>query len=91
VVPFLFKRDVIPGHLNDFEVTVTKAGVFQGRCAEYCGIHHDRMLFTVRAINKADFPAWLARTQQEAQKGSNAEISTYTGRTYPAPSHGSNL
>ena len=26
---------------------------FVGRCAEYCGLHHDRMLFTVRALPKA--------------------------------------
>jgi cytochrome c oxidase subunit 2 len=91
VVPFLFKRDVIPGHRNDFEVTVTKAGTFDGRCAEYCGIHHDRMLFSVKAIPKADFPAWLAEAEKEAADKSNAEVAPYTGPSYPAPSKGSNL
>jgi cytochrome c oxidase subunit 2 len=86
VVPFLFKRDVIPGHPNDFEVTVTKAGLFQGRCAEFCGIHHDRMLFTVRAMPQDQYDAWLAHAQQVAQDGSNAEINEYTG-----PSLGASL
>jgi cytochrome c oxidase subunit 2 len=81
VVPFLFKRDVIPGHPNQFEVTITKQGTFQGRCAEFCGIHHDRMLFTVKAISKTAYKAWLANAQQTASAGTNAEYTVYTGTT----------
>lgn len=91
VVPFLFKRDVIPGHPNEFEVTVTQPGTFQGRCAEFCGIHHDRMLFSVKALPVAQFNAWLSGAQAAAQDGSNDEIEPYTGGHYPPPSHGSNL
>jgi cytochrome c oxidase subunit II len=90
VVPFLFKRDVIPGHPNEFEVTITKAGTFQGRCAEYCGIHHDRMLFTVKALSPANYAAWLASAQSQAQAGSNAQYTVYTGKPYPA-AEGSSL
>jgi cytochrome c oxidase subunit 2 len=81
VVPFLFKRDVIPGHPNQFEVTITKTGTFQGRCAEFCGIHHDRMLFTVKAVSKADFQTWLAQAQQTAVAGTNPEYTVYSGRS----------
>jgi cytochrome c oxidase subunit II len=91
VVPFLFKRDVIPGHPNEFEVTVTKPGTFAGRCAEYCGLHHDRMLFSVKALSQADFNTWLANAQTAAQNGSNAELTPYTGGSYQAPSDGRNL
>lgn len=91
VVPFLFKRDVIPGHPNEFEVTITKTGTFQGRCAEYCGIHHDRMLFNVKAVSQADYQAWLANARAEAIAGTNDEYTVYTGPHYPAPSKGSNL
>jgi cytochrome c oxidase subunit 2 len=79
VVPFLFKRDVIPGHPSDFEVTVTQPGLFAGRCTEFCGVHHDRMLFTVRALSKTDFDAWLQKAQQTAQAGTDAELSVYNG------------
>jgi cytochrome c oxidase subunit II len=78
VIPFLFKRDVIPGHPNQFEVTITQTGTFQGRCAEFCGIHHDRMLFTVRAMTKPAYEAWLLKAQQTAEVGSNPMISVYT-------------
>jgi cytochrome c oxidase subunit 2 len=79
VVPFLFKRDVIPGHPNEFEVTVTKSGVFAGRCAEFCGVDHDRMLFSVRAMPKPQFDAWLANAQRVAQAGTSAEFTVYKG------------
>jgi cytochrome c oxidase subunit 2 len=92
VVPFLFKRDVIPGHPNEFELTITKAGTFAGRCTEFCGVHHDRMLFTVKAMKPSDYEAWLANAQRAAADGSNAEISTYTGGDhYKAPADGRNL
>jgi cytochrome c oxidase subunit 2 len=81
VIPFLFKRDVIPGHPNEFEVTIDKAGVFQGRCAEFCGIDHDRMSFTVRAIPKDQFAPWLASAKKTAIAGTNPEYTVTPGST----------
>jgi len=63
VPQFLFKRDVVPGHLNQFEFTVdaSNAGqVFRGQCAELCGTGHSIMLFDVNALSGAAFDAWLA-------------------------------
>jgi len=63
VPQFLFKRDVVPGHLNQFEFTVdaSNAGqVFRGQCAELCGSGHSIMLFDVNALSGEAFDAWLA-------------------------------
>jgi cytochrome c oxidase subunit 2 len=90
VIPFLFKRDVIPGHPNEFEVTVTKAGTFQGRCAEYCGVDHDRMLFTVKALAPPAYQAWLANAKAQAAAGTNDEYTIYSGPT-TGPKAGGNL
>jgi cytochrome c oxidase subunit 2 len=60
VPSFLFKRDVIPGRDNQFELTITKTGEYIGRCAELCGVDHDRMTFEVRVLSKADFATWAA-------------------------------
>jgi cytochrome c oxidase subunit II len=79
VIPFLFKRDVIPGRVNQFELTVTKAGVFKGKCAEYCGVDHDRMLFTVKAMPMAKYQQWLAQAQAAAANGTNPEYTQYHG------------
>jgi len=74
VIPFLFKRDVVPGRVNEFALTVTKTGVFQGKCTEYCGVDHDRMLFTVRAVDQATYQSWLAQAKQIAASGENVAL-----------------
>ena len=69
VVPFEFKRDVIPGYANHFAVTATKTGSFIGRCTELCGVYHSRMLFRIRIVSPARFRQWIAG-QQAAQSSS---------------------
>lgn len=60
VPEFFVKRDVVPGRTNRLEVVVEETGTFTGRCAEFCGLLHDRMDFTVTALESTDFEAWLA-------------------------------
>jgi cytochrome c oxidase subunit II len=68
IVPFEFKRDVIPGHPNHFEVTPIKTGTFVGRCTELCGVYHSRMLFTVKIVTPDQFHQWIHAQQQAQQK-----------------------
>jgi len=60
VPAFLEKRDLIPGIDNTIDVTPTVVGAYDGHCAEYCGLYHDRMTFTVRVVRPAEFDRWLA-------------------------------
>ncbi|MBA2254805.1 MAG: cytochrome c oxidase subunit II [Chloroflexi bacterium] len=65
---FLYKKDVVPGRVNEFPVTLTQPGeVYGGQCAEYCGLSHNSMYFTVRAATRADFDAWVAAEQEKAR------------------------
>jgi cytochrome c oxidase subunit 2 len=90
-IPFLFKRDVIPGRVNVFQVTVDKPGLFQGKCTEYCGVDHDRMLFSVLALPKDQYDARVAQLKELAQAGSDDRFSVYTGPTTPEePKPGNN-
>lgn len=57
---FLFKRDAIPGRPNRFDLRVEEPGVYRGQCAEYCGLDHWRMRFSIRAVSPSEFRAWLA-------------------------------
>ena len=69
VPQFLFKRDVVPGRVNqfDFKVNASDAGqTFRGQCAELCGTGHRIMLFEVHAMAPADFDAWLKAKIAEA-------------------------
>src|SRR5580698_4674770 len=65
VVPFEFKRDVLPDHPNHFEVTATKTGTFTGRCTELCGLYHSRMLFTLKIVTQQQFKQWIAQQQSQ--------------------------
>jgi cytochrome c oxidase subunit II len=69
VVPFEFKRDVIPGYANHFAVTANKTGSFIGRCTELCGVYHSRMLFKIKIVPRAKFNQWI-HGQQAAQSSS---------------------
>ena len=57
---FLSKRDLIPGVRNQIDVTPNTRGSFVGRCAEFCGLDHWRMNFSVRVVSRADYDRWLA-------------------------------
>ena len=64
VPQFLYKKDVIPGRTNEFDVVVQQPGTYAGQCAEFCGIGHADMHFTVQAMSRADFDAWVAEQQK---------------------------
>jgi len=60
VPEFFEKRDVFPGTIDKIDIHLTEEGEYVGRCAEFCGTYHDRMLFNVRAVSAADFEAWVS-------------------------------
>jgi cytochrome c oxidase subunit 2 len=62
---FLFKRDVIPGVTNKVDVTPRDKGTYRGRCAEFCGLDHAKMTFTVKVVSMADYRAWITERQAE--------------------------
>jgi cytochrome c oxidase subunit 2 len=66
VPQFLFKRDAIPGRETTFQFTVDEPGTYRGQCAEFCGVGHPQMPFTVRAVPRADYESWLATAPRPA-------------------------
>jgi cytochrome c oxidase subunit 2 len=69
VPEFLFKRDVIPGHTNYFQVDATKTGWFTGRCTELCGIYHSLMLFKVHIVTPQQFRQFMITKQAQQRAG----------------------
>ena len=67
VPAFLYKHDANPGATATFDLTVEQPGSYGGQCAEFCGVYHSRMPFSVRAVAPEEFRAWLS--QQRAQTG----------------------
>jgi cytochrome c oxidase subunit 2 len=60
VPAFLYKKDVMPGPKdNQFEITPTRTGTYEGRCAELCGVDHSRMLFQLKVVTPAEFQTFI--------------------------------
>jgi plastocyanin len=68
VADFLYKRDVIPGRFNNFDFTPEKEGVYRGQCAEFCGLLHNKMTFTVKVTSRPEYEKWV-----EEQKAAEAK------------------
>ncbi|WP_268883544.1 aa3-type cytochrome oxidase subunit II [Aestuariimicrobium ganziense] len=66
---FYFKLDVIPGHPNSFDVTPSKIGDYDGKCAELCGTYHANMLFKVKVVSVDDYNAHLKKLASEGKTG----------------------
>jgi cytochrome c oxidase subunit II len=87
VPAFLFKMDVIPGRLNQFELTPTKQGTFAGKCAELCGVDHARMLFWVKVVSPEEYAKHIRELKAKGQSGQletdqiNTDATDGQGRT----------
>lgn len=67
---FLSKRDLIPGVRNEIDVDVDEPGTWVGRCAEFCGLDHYRMNFSVRAVPVREFDRWVeTQAAEQADPG----------------------
>jgi cytochrome c oxidase subunit II len=79
VPAFLFKRDVIPGRANTFEVTINKEGEYIGRCAELCGEKHAAMNFSVLAVSQDEYESYIDDLRDNPEN----EIGTGAGTGQP--------
>ena len=69
VPQFLFKRDVVPGITNHFDLDIPAGDAgqtYRGQCAELCGVGHRIMVFDVHVLAPNDFQAWMAKQQEAA-------------------------
>lgn len=67
------KRDLLPGYSSAFWFEVDKAGVYRGQCAEFCGLQHAHMGFSVIAEPVDKFDAWKSQQLKPASDPPNAE------------------
>lgn len=68
---FLFKRDAIPGRVGTFDIDPTVDGTYRGVCAEFCGLNHAYMVFTVKVVEPADYDEWVAQRVASPSPGAS--------------------
>lgn len=60
-VPSLgWKRDAIPGMINEAWTIIEKPGIYRGQCTELCGKDHGFMPVVVEAVPPEEFRRWVA-------------------------------
>lgn len=60
------KRDMIPGEVTELVYRADEPGVYEGACAEFCGIQHTWMRLLVIAEPPEQFERWLAEQAADA-------------------------
>ena len=59
-VPALaYKKDAIPGYINETWTIIEKEGAYRGQCAEICGGGHAFMPIVIKAVSKQKYAAWV--------------------------------
>ncbi|RFA31182.1 cytochrome c oxidase subunit II [Alkalilimnicola ehrlichii] len=61
-----WKRDAIPGFINEAWAEIQEPGIYRGQCAELCGRDHAFMPIVVIAKSQEDYEAWIAEQRAEA-------------------------
>jgi cytochrome c oxidase subunit II len=80
------KMDAIPGKVNHLRFEApSKPGLYQGQCAEFCGVQHALMLAQARIVTEGEFDAWVA-----ARLRARTDLGRETFAGACAPCHGLN-
>jgi cytochrome c oxidase subunit 2 len=65
-VPALaYKKDSIPGYINETWTIIEKEGVYRGQCAENCGTGHGFMPIVIHAVSEDKYANWAAERKAE--------------------------
>jgi cytochrome c oxidase subunit 2 len=69
------KRDLVPGYSSALSFQVDTPGVYRGQCAEFCGLQHAHMGFSVIAEAPDQFLAWQQQQITSAKEPTD-EVTT---------------
>ena len=61
-----WKKDTIPGFINEAWAEIREPGTYRGQCAELCGRDHGFMPVVVVAKTQEDYELWVAEQQEDA-------------------------
>ncbi|MDB4906904.1 MAG: cytochrome c oxidase, subunit [Gemmatimonadetes bacterium] len=67
------KKDLIPGRTASLQLRADEPGVYQGRCAEFCGLEHAFMGLQIVADPADRYEAWAAAQRRPASEPADAQ------------------
>ena len=68
VPDFGWKRDAIPGFVNEGWTMIPEPGTYRGQCAELCGKDHGFMPIVVKAVDQNEYLAWVAEKRGDGDQ-----------------------
>jgi len=64
-VPALgWKRDAVPGFINEAWTEIMEPGIYRGQCAELCGKDHGFMPIVLKVLPKSEYENWKKQQRQ---------------------------
>lgn len=67
------KKDMLPGRSTQLVLQADQAGTYRGECAEFCGLQHALMAFSVTAQPPEAYAQWRAAQSAPATAPSGAD------------------
>lgn len=68
VPSIVYKKDAIPGYINETWTYITEEGTYRGQCAEMCGTGHAFMPIVVNVVSADEYDSWLVAQKAETAK-----------------------
>jgi cytochrome c oxidase subunit II len=68
------KLDMLPEKWTSYWLKADRPGMLRGQCAEYCGLQHALMAFTVEVLDPTAFAAWVAHRRGPAPEPATPEL-----------------
>jgi cytochrome c oxidase subunit II len=64
-----FKKDGVPGRINETWTRIEREGTYYGSCYELCGRNHAFMPIGIEAVSRQRFDAWIADAKRRMSQG----------------------
>jgi cytochrome c oxidase subunit 2 len=65
------KFDAIPGQTVETAFQARRPGIFEGQCAEFCGIQHAKMFASIEVLPADEFDSWLDDQARRQEAGTS--------------------
>jgi cytochrome c oxidase subunit II len=66
------KVDLLPNRVNELWMDPHQPGLYEGQCAQLCGVEHAKMLLRVYVDPPEQFQAWVQQQQQKPETSAAA-------------------
>ncbi|KTG10080.1 cytochrome C oxidase subunit II [Haloprofundus marisrubri] len=69
------KMDAFPEQNQTIKTVPTEEGMYQGYCAEFCGVAHSQMYFQVEVVSQEEYDQWIQQQSSEGSSGGSGNDS----------------